>query len=273
MKTTDRNILNLMCGRYIPYYRVSTDGQGESGLGLEAQQMDVAKLIADFGGGKVLTTYTDIETGRNPDRPELAKAIAHAKLCNATLIVAKLDRLARNVLFVATLMESRVGFVCGDCREANTFTLHILAAVAEEEARKIAERTKKALAAAKARGIKLGSARPGHWDNREHRRGFKQATARSAVVRKRETDQKYVHLVPVLREMRTQGKTMTEIAAWLTDNGYTTRSGKAYDDTAVWRFFKRHAPECLGRVKARGVFHNSCECVLIGGDSAIVRCC
>ena len=88
--------------------------------------------------------YTDIEKGKNPDRPELVKAIAHAKLANATLVVAKLDRLARNVAFLATLMESKVKFVCCDCPGANTFTIHILAAVAQEEARLISERTKKA---------------------------------------------------------------------------------------------------------------------------------
>ena len=140
--------------RFIPYYRVSTKRQGESGLGLEAQQVDVSKLIAEREGIEI-AHYTEIETGKNSERPELEKAIAHAKLSNATLVVAKLDRLARNVAFTSALMESGIPFVCCDCKEANRFTLHILAAVAEEEARKIGERTKKALAAAKVRGVKL----------------------------------------------------------------------------------------------------------------------
>ena len=151
-----------MTARFIPYYRVSTKRQGKSGLGLEAQQVDVLKLIAERNGSEI-AHYTEIETGKNPDRPELAKAIAHAKLSNATLVVAKLDRLARNVAFTAALMESKVDFVCCDCKGANTLTLHILAAVAQEEARLIGERTRKALAAAKARGVKLGSAREGAW--------------------------------------------------------------------------------------------------------------
>ena len=123
--------------------------QGESGLGLEAQQVDAGKLIVERDGVEI-AHYTDIETGKNSDRPELAKAIQHAKMANATLVVAKLDRLARNVAFTAALMDSGVNFICCDCKDANRFTLHILAAVAEEEARKIGERTKKALAAAKA---------------------------------------------------------------------------------------------------------------------------
>jgi DNA invertase Pin-like site-specific DNA recombinase len=100
-----------MADRYIPYYRVSTKRQGESGLGLEAQQVDVSMLIVERKGIEI-AHYTEVETGKNPERPELAKAIAHAKLSNATLVVAKLDRLARNVAFTSALMESGVPFVC-----------------------------------------------------------------------------------------------------------------------------------------------------------------
>ena len=166
------------------------------------------------------------------------------------LVVAKLDRLARNVAFTAALMESGVHFVCCDCKEANRFTLHILAAVAEEEARKIGERTKKALAAAKARGVKLGSAREGAWAGREHLRGFKKATERSAVKRRAETDKKYAHLVPKLKELRAEGRTLAEIAQWLNDNGHFTRDGKAYTKPAVWRLFQSPCPECLGNIKS-----------------------
>ena len=169
-------------GRYISYYRVSTKRQGASGLGLDAQQVDVHRLLVERSGREI-AHYTDIEMGKNPDRPELMKAIAHAKMANATLVVAKLDRLARNVAFTSALMDSGADFVCCDCKDANRFTLHILAAVAEEEARKIGERTKKALDAAKARGVKLGSAREGAWSGKEHLRGFKKATVRSAEVR------------------------------------------------------------------------------------------
>jgi DNA invertase Pin-like site-specific DNA recombinase len=246
----------MMTARFIPYYRVSTKRQGKSGLGLEAQQMDVLKLIAESGGSEI-AHYTEIETGKNPDRPELAKAIAHAKLSNATLVVAKLDRLARNVAFTAALMESTVDFVCCDCKGANTLTLHILAAVAQEEARLIGERTRKALAAAKARGLKLGSAREGAWAGREHLRGFKKATQRSAVKRRAETDKRYAYLVPKLMELRAAGRTLVEIAQWLNENGHFTRGGKTYTKPAVWRLFQRHAPECLGSINRFHTLENA----------------
>ena len=143
-------------GRLIPYYRVSTRKQGESGLGLEAQQSCVADF-ARYGQHEIIATYQEIETGKRADRPELAKAIAHSKRAKATLVIAKLDRLARNVHFLSGLMESRVDFVCCDNPHANRLTLHILAAVAEDEARRISERTKAALAAYKARGGRLGT--------------------------------------------------------------------------------------------------------------------
>ena len=135
----------------IPYYRVSTKKQGASGLGLEAQVASV-NSYAIAGAHKIIASYQEIETGKRSDRPELAKAIMHAKRAKATLIIAKLDRLARNVHFLSGLMEARVDFVCCDNPHANRLTLHILAAVAEDEARAISERTKAALAAYKARG-------------------------------------------------------------------------------------------------------------------------
>ncbi len=140
----------------MPYYRVSTRKQGESGLGLEAQQSYVINY-ARTGSHEIIVSYQEIETGKRSDRPELAKAIAHAKRAKATPVIAKLDRLARNVHFLSGLMESRVDFVCCDNPHANRLTLHILAAVAEDEACRISERTVAALAAYKARGATLGT--------------------------------------------------------------------------------------------------------------------
>jgi len=108
--------------------------------------------------------------------------------------------------------------------------------------------TKQGLQRAKARGVKLGSARDGAWSGREHLRGFKKATERSAVKRRAETDRKYAHLVPKLKELRTEGHTLDEIAHWLNNNGHVTRDGKVYTKPAVWRLFQRHAPECLGSI-------------------------
>jgi DNA invertase Pin-like site-specific DNA recombinase len=141
---------------FIAYLRVSTAKQGESGLGLEAQQAAIAKHV---GHATLLKTYTEIESGKRCDRPELGKALEHCKLTGAVLVVAKLDRLARDVAFIANLMKAGVEFIACDMPIANKLTLHILAAVAEDEAERISVRTKAALAAAKARGTILGGYR------------------------------------------------------------------------------------------------------------------
>ncbi len=145
--------------KIIAYYRVSTKQQGESGLGLEGQVATVA-AYARGQGAEVLKTYREVESGKRADRPELAKALAHARRSRATLVIAKLDRLARNVHFLSGLMESNVDFIACDNPHANKLTIHILAAVAEDEAKRISERTRAALAAYKARGGRLGAARP-----------------------------------------------------------------------------------------------------------------
>jgi hypothetical protein len=139
---------------FVSYLRVSTKRQGESGLGLDAQRAAVAAHVA---GGRLLAEYLEVESGRKNDRPQLAAALAHARATGSRLIIAKLDRLARNVVFIASLMEAGVDFVACDLPSANRLTIHILAAVAEYEREMISARIKAALAAAKARGIKLGS--------------------------------------------------------------------------------------------------------------------
>lgn len=144
--------------KFVAYYRVSTDQQGRSGLGLEAQQAAVAAYVA--GRGTLLASMTEIESGRKKDRPELARALERCRREKATLIIAKLDRLARNVAFIANVLESGVEFVAVDIPQANRLTIHILAAVAEHEREMISERTKAALQAAKARGVRLGNPRP-----------------------------------------------------------------------------------------------------------------
>jgi DNA invertase Pin-like site-specific DNA recombinase len=139
----------------VAYFRVSTSQQGRSGLGLEAQQ----KAVSDFLNVKdwhLAGSYTEVESGKRKDRPELAEAIAHAKRIKGKLVIAKLDRLARNVHFIAGLMETGVDFVAVDMPTADKFMLHVYAAMAEEEGRRISQRTKAALAAAKARGVELG---------------------------------------------------------------------------------------------------------------------
>jgi DNA invertase Pin-like site-specific DNA recombinase len=141
---------------FVAYLRVSTARQGESGLGLESQRATV-EAFARQHGGVILASHVEVESGRKSDRPELAKALAAARKAKAVLLIAKLDRLARSVSFISSLMDSGADFMAVDQPFASRLTLHILAAVAEDEARRISERTKAALQAAKARGIKLGS--------------------------------------------------------------------------------------------------------------------
>ena len=155
--------------------------------------------------------------------------------------MAKLDRLARNVAFLAALMESKVDFVACDNPHANRLTLHILAAVAEAEAKAISERTTAALKAAKRRGVALGSARHGHWRGREHRReaGLRKAIKAAAVARSEAANAAYGFLLPTIGEWRTGGATLDTIAGRLNDAGHATRAGKPFTATAVHRLLQR----------------------------------
>jgi DNA invertase Pin-like site-specific DNA recombinase len=146
----------MTVGRFVAYYRVSTDKQGRSGLGLEAQREAVQRYL-NGGTWTLAAEVTEVESGKWNDRPELDRALGLCRLYGATLVVAKLDRLARNVAFISKLMESGVDFVAADFPQANRLTVHILAAVAEHEAAMISQRTRAALAATRARGIKLGN--------------------------------------------------------------------------------------------------------------------
>lgn len=139
-----------MC-RVVTYYRVSTEAQGRSGLGLEAQQQAVTALCQQRGW-EIIAEFTEVESGKRNDRPQLTAALKRAKVTGARLVIAKLDRLSRNVAFLAALQESGAKFTAADMPEADEFTVHILAAVAQRERKLISERTKAALAAAKERG-------------------------------------------------------------------------------------------------------------------------
>jgi DNA invertase Pin-like site-specific DNA recombinase len=142
---------------FIAYYRVSTDRQGASGLGLEAQR---AAVLRHIGAGKLAAEYTEVESGKkHTNRPQLLAALQECRRKKVTLVIAKLDRLGRNVAFISALMESGADFVCCDNPHANKLMLHMLAAFAEHEREQISARTKAALAAAKARGVKLGNPR------------------------------------------------------------------------------------------------------------------
>jgi DNA invertase Pin-like site-specific DNA recombinase len=141
-------------GKWVAYYRVSTVRQGESGLGLEAQQSAVEGFLR--GHGTLLAEFVEVESGKKVRRPQLEEALRLCRKARATLVIAKLDRLARNVHFISGLLEAGVDFRAVDAPSKDRFILHIQAAFAEEEARRISERTKAALAAAKARGVAIG---------------------------------------------------------------------------------------------------------------------
>jgi DNA invertase Pin-like site-specific DNA recombinase len=226
--------------KIIAYYRVSTKRQGASGLGLDAQKTAV-ESFAKANRGRIVAAYTEIESGKRADRPQLAQALAHARLAKATLVVAKLDRLARNVAFLAALIESGVDFVACDNQHANKLTLHILAAVAEAEREAISQRTKDALRAAKRKGAKLGSNRRGHWTGREDRRelGQRKATKAASVARTERAAESYAFILPSIQEQRERGKTLKEIADRLTEQGHQTMAAKPFTPTMIHRLLAR----------------------------------
>jgi DNA invertase Pin-like site-specific DNA recombinase len=225
-----------MATAVIGYLRVSTKGQGESGLGLEAQRAAV-ETYARQQGGQVAHWYTEIESGKLADRPELAKALSHARRNKATLAVAKLDRLARNVAFLSALMDSTVPFVACDNPHANRLTLHILAAVAEAEAKAISDRTKAALAAYKARGGKLGADLP-QCQNLTQEARIKGARRAGEAVAKAAAEA-YSDLAPIVAELRGKGLSLGAIADELNKQGHTTRRGKPWNAVQVSRVLER----------------------------------
>ncbi|MCE9608498.1 MAG: recombinase family protein [Planctomycetia bacterium] len=223
----------------IAYYRVSTKQQGDSGLGLEAQAASV-RSYASQSSLPIAGVYVEVESGKLADRPQLSRALAHAKRAKAVLVVAKLDRLARNVEFTAALLNSGVEFVACDNPTANRLTIHILAAVAEDEARRISERTKAALAAAKARGTLLGSARVGHWTGRESLRlaALERARTKAITTRQKKAHDAYVDLIPLIESLRNEGKSLQAIATHLTKEGHETRRGCEWSPMQVSRLLK-----------------------------------
>ena len=203
---------------FVAYYRVSTERQGQSGLGLDAQKAAVATYMR--GQGELEAEFVEVESGQKDNRPQLAAALA---LCRGklgrVLVIAKLDRLARSVAFISNLMESGVAFVAVDMPHANKLTMHVLAAVAEHEREMISQRTKAALAAAKARGTRLGNPRPDT------------ARMRAAVAERVASFRAGV--LPTIQALQAEGLSLRGIAAELNSRGILSALGGMWHAASV----------------------------------------
>ena len=207
-------------GRFVAYYRVSTARQGRSGLGLEAQKVAVGAFL-NGGDWELIGEFLEVESGKNDNRPQLAAALARCELTGATLVVAKLDRLSRNVAFLAALQESGTRFVAADMPEANELTIHIMAAVAQAERKAISRRTKEALAAAVARGVKLGG-------NRGNVADLRRGPAISAERRSKAARERAQKVVAQIASITGEGaSSLRQIATALNDRNINApRGGK-----------------------------------------------
>jgi DNA invertase Pin-like site-specific DNA recombinase len=223
--------------KFVAYYRVSTEKQGQSGLGLEAQQEAVRSYL-NGGDWQLMAKVVEVESGKKNDRLKLAEALRLCRLHGAILIIAKLDRLVRNVAFISNLMESGVEFTAVDFPQANRLTVHILADVAEHEREMISRRTKDALAAAKARGKKLGGNR-----GKIHLVSKKGALA-SAVVRSTKAKSRAADIGPIVADIQEGGAmSLRQIAAGLNERHIRTARGKEWTATQVMRVLDRTGTE------------------------------
>lgn len=218
--------------RYIAYYRVSTKRQGQSGLGLDAQK----KAVSDFLGARehhLIREFVETESGTRNDRRELQEALDACRLHQAKLVIAKLDRLARNASFLLSLRDAGVDFVCCDMPDANRLTVGILAMVAEDEAERISQRTKAALQAAKARGVVLGKAGPKNLRNRL------KGSSRGNKTKIQKADARARSLAPILGEMEGRGMSLREMAKQLNDLRIPTARGGEWSAMQIMRLKER----------------------------------
>jgi DNA invertase Pin-like site-specific DNA recombinase len=211
--------------KYVAYFRVSTVKQGRSGLGMDAQR----KMVSDFvaaNGGEIVSEYAEIESGKNDNRPELMKAMKHASLVNARLLVGKLDRLSRDLNFITSLQKSNIEFQIADMPGCDSFTIHIFGAMAQKEREMISARTKAGLAAAKARGVKLGT-------NNLKPEMIHEASAKGVMIRRQNADTFAARVRPVIEAMLAQGRSLRSVAGELDSLGVQTARGGAWTATAV----------------------------------------
>jgi DNA invertase Pin-like site-specific DNA recombinase len=218
--------------RYVTYIRVSTQKQGDSGLGLEAQQKAVADYLRTQNGGTVVAEFREIESGKVNDRPQLQAALKRCRQSRATLLIAKLDRLGRNTSFLLGLRDAGVKFVCADNPSADDTTIGILAVFAQHERTAISARTTAALAAAKARGVRLGN------PNLSAGTAATAAVARQGLIAKADTFA--ADLRDVIETAQAEGMTtLTQLAAHLTELNCLTPRGGEWTPIAVSRCMSR----------------------------------
>lgn len=213
--------------RFVAYFRVSTARQGQSGLGLEAQRQSVADFVRS-GKMEIVAEFTEVESGKRNDRPQMALALARCRTEGLTLLVAKLDRLARNVHFISVLQHSKVDFVCVDNPHATRFLIHILSAVAEHEANLISTRTKSALQAFKARGGTLGNPR------------YVEALPKANAARCERAKERNAKLLSIVSEIKTKtGLTkLAELAEVLNLRGVRTARGNTWSASHVFNLLQ-----------------------------------
>lgn len=216
--------------KFIAYYRVSTKRQGASGLGLDAQEAAVGRHVR-AAGGTIVEAFTEVESGRKDDRPKLAAALKAAKEHGATLIIAKLDRLARRASVVFKLRDSGVAFIAADNPHANHLTVGLLAVIAEDEAKRISERTKAALAATKARGTKLGT--PANLTKEAREKAAQALRDKAANLPSNKQAKEFATIY------REQGLTLQQIADKVNALGIPTPRGKQWQATSIMRLLKR----------------------------------
>ena len=222
--------------KVVAYTRVSTQQQGRSGLGLDAQRQAIKNFVKQRNA-RVIETFTEIESGKRSDRPELKKALHLAKVTGSTLVIAKLDRLSRNAAFLLTLRDSGVKFIAVDIPDATNMTVGILAVIAEAEREAISKRTKEALAAAKARGTKLGNPNGAAPLRRAGKGNVDALKAIQAKTAARTND-----LRPVIESLREQGHvTLGALADELNSRGFVTPRGKAWYRSSVRNLLARSA--------------------------------
>jgi DNA invertase Pin-like site-specific DNA recombinase len=229
--SVDNNVtvIEMANGKFISYLRVSTDRQGRSGLGLEAQREAITCYL-NGGEWALVAEVVEVESGKRNDRPKLAEALASCRLHGAVLLIAKIDRLARNAAFLLSLRDAGVEFLAVDMPNANRLTVGIMALVAEDEAERISARTKAALAAAKARGTKLGGLRPGALPNAAEGR------AKGRAVRSENAQARAADLAPVIDAIRAAGATsLREIATELNGRNIPTARGGRWSAVQVQR--------------------------------------